>query len=288
MTMLKLFTKFLTCMMVVVLWTAGSQAQLAIKYNFAVSSGTYTSISGTGTEVTGVETDDAGVNITGLTAFTVNGVSYTNVRMISNGSLILYNTTAPTTVAFYSPLSTASGGGTSTVVIAPFGGDLNRNNHSGTAWRQEIGNELIFEWKDYNRYDITGDKLNFQVRLNTSTGAISFVYGLFTAGTSTSYPQIGFKTTGTTASNWSTDINDLMLDVTGSPNSCNWSDVVTGNANSSTVYLNSVNSGVSPSSGLTYTWTPQSNPDPVRAFAAVNSRTRKSMRLKKIWPTTNS
>ncbi|QLH30770.1 MAG: hypothetical protein HWD63_16200 [Candidatus Parvibacillus calidus] len=58
-----------------------------------------------------METDDAGVNITGLTAFTVNGVSYTNVRMISNGSLILYNTTAPTTTAFYSPLSTASGGG---------------------------------------------------------------------------------------------------------------------------------------------------------------------------------
>ena len=285
MTMLKLFTKFLTCMMVVVLWTAGSQAQLAIKYNFAVSSGTYTSISGTGTEVTGVETDDAGVNITGLTAFTVNGVSYTNVRMISNGSLILYNTTAPTTNTFYSPLSTASGGGTSTVVIAPFGRDLNRNNHSGTAWRQEIGNELIFEWKDYNRFGITGDKLNFQVRLNTSTGAISFVYGLFTAGTSTSYPQIGFKTTGTTASNWSTDINNLMLDVTGSPNSCNWSDVVTGNANSSTVYLNSANSGVSPSSGLTYTWTPQSNPDPVRAFAAVSGITGSSATLSWTAPT---
>ncbi|QLH30771.1 MAG: hypothetical protein HWD63_16205 [Candidatus Parvibacillus calidus] len=75
------------------------------------------------------------------------------------------------------------------MVIAPFGRDLNRNNHSGTAWRQEIGNELIFEWKDYNRFGITGDKLNFQVRLNTSTGAISFVYGLFTAGTSTSYPR---------------------------------------------------------------------------------------------------
>ncbi len=284
MTMLKLFTKFLTCMMVVVLWTAGSQAQLAIKYNFAVSSGTYTSISGTGTSVA-VAGDDVAVNITGLPGFTVNGVSYTNARMGSNGWIILYNTTAPTLTGNYTPLSTASGGGTSTVVIAPFGRDLDRNNFSGTAWRQQIGNELIFEWKDYNRFGITGDKLNFQVRLNTSTGAISFVYGLFTAGTSTSYPQIGFKTTGTTASNWSTDINNLMLDVTGSPNSCNWSDVVTGNANSSTVYLNSANSGVSPSSGLTYTWTPQSNPDPVRAFAAVSGITGSSATLSWTAPT---
>ncbi|QLH30772.1 MAG: fibronectin type III domain-containing protein [Candidatus Parvibacillus calidus] len=76
-----------------------------------------------------------------------------------------------------------------------------------------------------------------------------------------------------------------MLDVTGSPNSCNWSDVVTGNANSSTVYLNSANSGVSPSSGLTYTWTPQSNPDPVRAFAAVSGITGSSATLSWTAPT---
>ncbi len=271
--MLKQVTKIMMCLMAFGLWASSASAQSAIKYKFAVSNGTYTSISGTGTSVPGAQGDDVGANITGLPAFTVDGVSYTNARMISNGSIILYNTTAPTTTSNYTPLSTASGGGTSTVVIAPFGRDLNINNFAGTAWWQQVGNEIVFEWKDYNRYGSTGEKINFQARLNTSTGAISFVYGSFTLGTSTTACQIGFKTNGTVASNWATDINNLMLDVTGSLNTCTWSDVVTGNANTSTVYLNTANPGVSPSNGLTYTWTPQANPEPVRTFAAVTGIT---------------
>lgn len=125
--MLKQVTKIMMCLMAFGLWASSASAQLAIKYKFAVSNGTYTSISGTGTSVPGAQGDDVGANITGLPAFTVDGVSYTNARMISNGSIILYNTTAPTTTTNYAPLSTASGGGTSTVVIAPFGRDLNIN-----------------------------------------------------------------------------------------------------------------------------------------------------------------
>lgn len=163
---------FLSLLMACMLWTTGAMAQLAIKYSLSKTVGTYSSISGTGTSVA-VAGDDVAVNITGLPGFTVNGVSYTNARMCSNGWIILYNTTAPLTSGNYNPLSTSSGGGTSTVVIAPFGRDLNRNNFSGTAWRQQIGNELIFEWKDYNRYLTSSERLNFQVRLNTVTGAIS-------------------------------------------------------------------------------------------------------------------
>ena len=275
---------FLSLLMACMLWTTGAMAQLAIKYSLSKTVGTYSSISGTGTSVA-VAGDDVAVNITGLPGFTVNGVSYTNARMCSNGWIILYNTTAPTLTGNYTPLSTASGGGTSTVVIAPFGRDLNRNNFSGTAWRQQIGNELIFEWKDYNRYLTSSERLNFQVRLNTVTGAISFVYGTIIPGSNSSYPQVGWKTTGTVAGNWATDINNLMLNVTGSPNTCNWSDAVTGNSNTSTVYINSANSGVIPASGLTFTWTPQSAPEPVRTFSAVSGITSNSATLTWTAPT---
>lgn len=248
------------------------QAQLAIRYPLTITNGTFTSISGTGISVP-VAGDDLATNITGLPAFTVNSVSYTNARMCSNGWIILYNTTAPTLTSNYAPLSSATGGGTNTVVLSPFGRDLNRNNFSGTAWRQQIGNELVFEWTDYNRYGVTGERLNFQVRLNTSTGAITYVYGTMTPGSNTTYPQVGWKTTGTTAANWSTNVNNLMIDVTGSNAGCTWANAVTGNANNSTMYFHSSNAGVKPNSGLTFTWTPQATPDPVRTFSAVSGIT---------------
>ena len=85
--------------------------------------------------------------------------------------------------------------------------------------------------ENFNRKGYT-DVLNFQIRLNTSTGEIKFVYGTMTLAANSTYPQVGWKPMGTPvlATNWSTDIKDnVMIDVTGSPNTCNWSNVVTGN-----------------------------------------------------------
>ena len=265
----------------ILLSTGGVQAQLAPQYPLTISTGTYSSISATGTSV--ASGDEVGTNITGLTGFTVNGVSYTNARMCSNGWLALYGTTAPTATTNYTALSTAMTNGA--VIFAPYGRNLN-NNNGGTAWWQQVGNELVFEWKDFNRYGYT-DVLNFQIRLNTSTGEIKFVYGTMTPAASTSYPQVGWKTNGTVASNWSTDISNVMIDVTGSPNTCNWSNVVTGNANTSTCYFNSANSGVLPASGLTYSWTKPNgtDPNPVRTFSAVSGITTSTATLTWTAPT---
>jgi hypothetical protein len=240
-------------------------AQLGANYAFNASAGTYSSISATGTAVgAAILADDGSVNITGLTpGFTVNGVTYTNARMNSNGWLALYATTAPTTSTAYTAMSTAMTNGA--VIICPFNAD--QNGAGAFAWRQTIGNEHIFEWQNFYRFGTTGEGLNYQVRLNTSTGAISFVYGNI-AGTGTGTPQIGFKTTGTTAANWATDVNNLTINVTGSPNTCTWANAVTGNANNSTMYLNNLNPAVKPASGQTFTWTPQASPAPVRTFAA--------------------
>ncbi|MFN8864317.1 MAG: GEVED domain-containing protein, partial [Flavobacteriales bacterium] len=248
---------------------SSSWGQLAIRYDFATSSGTYSSISGTGTSVS-ILGDDLSFNITGLSpGFTVNGTTYTNARMNSNGWLALYTATAPTSTTLYSPLSTALANGA--VIIAPFGRD--QNGTGAAAWRQTIGNEHIFEWQNFYRFGTSGESLNYQIRLNTATGQISFVYGSFVSSANSTYPQVGWKTNGTTGSNWATDVNNLMLDVIGSPNSCNWSNVVTGNTNTTTLYLNNANSGVAPTSGLTYTWTPQNAVSPVRTFAAVTGIT---------------
>jgi len=59
-----------------------------------------------------------------------------------------------------------------------------------------------------------------------------------------------------------------MIDITGSPNTCSWADAVNGNAQASSMYIRNTNPTVGPTSGLTYTWTPQSTPAPVRTFAA--------------------
>ncbi|MBP9134117.1 MAG: fibronectin type III domain-containing protein [Saprospiraceae bacterium] len=266
----------------ILLSTGGVQAQLAPQYPLTISTGTYSSISGTGTSV--ASGDDVGTNITGFTGFTVNSVTYTNARMCSNGWLALYGATAPTATANYTALSTAMTNGA--VIFAPYGRDLNTNANSGTAWWQQVGNELVFEWKNFNRKSYT-DVLNFQIRLNTSTGEIKFVYGTMTPAASTSYPQVGWKTNGTVASNWSTDISNVMIDVTGSPNTCNWSNVVTGNANTSTCYFNSANSGVLPASGLTYSWTKPNgtDPNPVRTFSAVSGITTSTATLTWTAPT---
>lgn len=266
--------KRLFSMLSLLILVVSLRAQLAINYPLSVSNGTYTSISATGTNIAAMAADNNQQNLTGLPGFTVNGVTYTNARVSSNGWIVLYGSTAPTSTTESGILATSVSNGS--VVIAPMNADL--NSKIGSAFYYEvIGNEIVFEWKSYLRYGYT-DELNFQARLNTLNGSISFVYGTCTPDSKTSYFNVGWKTNGATASNWATDINNLLLDVTGSPNSCNWADAVTGNTNSSTVYFNSANSGVVPTNGLTLTWTVPVNPAlaPVRVFSAVSNITSNS------------
>ena len=206
-------TSWLSSLFLLVFMLLGfnSFSQTAINYSLATTSGTFNSIASTGTSVA-VAGDDIGINITGLPAFNVNGVNYINARMCSNGWLALYASTAPTVSTNYSSLSTAMPNGA--VIFAPLSVDMDIASVGTTAaYRQTIGNENIFEWSNFARYSITGDSFSFQIRLDTVTGAVRFVYGAFTLGVSTSNAQVGWKTTGTTASNWLTDISNVNRNI---------------------------------------------------------------------------
>ena len=64
------------------------------------------------------------------------------------------------------------------VLFLPFGRDLN-NGASGTpeVRYEQVGNEFVVQWQDVRRYNITGELMSFQVRLNSSNNTIKIVYG---------------------------------------------------------------------------------------------------------------
>jgi len=286
--MIEIYSKKLTkiyslvCLILFVGFGVSVNAQAPSRYALSVSSGTYTplAVANGATSLPALVGDDVFSNITGLPGFTIDGVTYTNFQPNSNGRLSLYGATAPTATGTYTPLSTAiTNAG---AVLAVFGRDLNGTAALGTEFLyQVIGNELVFEWKNYTRFAVANESLNFQIRLNTTTNTISYVYGTMTPGNNATYPQVGFRTNTTFPGN----VNNLMLDVVGSPISCNWSNVVTGNAVASSVYFNSANASVAPTSGLTYTWTPQNTVDRVTTFQAVSAITTTGATLSWTAPT---
>ncbi|NBX79244.1 MAG: T9SS C-terminal target domain-containing protein [Flavobacteriales bacterium] len=277
---LKIFAKLFSLLLLTGTWFSAN-AQVPSRYALSISNGTYTPISTASgaTSVAAVVGDDVFGNITGLTGFPFAGSTFTNFQASSNGRLSLYTTTAPTSTTTYNSLSTSITN--AAAVLAPFAQDL--VSVAGTTFLyQTIGNEHVFQWENYSRKNTSvNDVLNFQIRLNTVTGTVSYVYGTMTPGSSTTNPQIGMRTT----TSYPDNVNNLLLNVTGSPTTCNWSNVVTGVAGNSSVYFNTANSSVAPTSGLTYTWTPQNSVDRVTTFSAASAITSTGATLSWTAPT---
>ncbi|MEX1132941.1 MAG: choice-of-anchor J domain-containing protein, partial [Flavobacteriales bacterium] len=215
----------------------GANAQVNA-YSFAQTSGTYVAITG-GTAA--AMADDAIRGPYTIPSFTFDGVAYTQMRISTNGFLTL-GTTAPSG-ALYIPLN----GGGAYPHLAPFGRDLNTSVVAGAApgirW-EVIGNEIIVQWTDIRRYNIAGERLSCQVRMNTVTGNVAFVYGgSIVPGASTTYPQVGIRGTATT------NFANRQVLVAGS-----WDASTTGTINNQTCYFNNATPGVIPASGQTYTW----------------------------------
>ncbi|MFH0895562.1 MAG: GEVED domain-containing protein [Bacteroidota bacterium] len=221
-----------------------SNAQVS-GYTFTSSSGTFAYIAGGTVLIDGTSSMDSWVSsaIT-IPAFTFNCVSYTTAYVTSNGQLTLGGS-APSS-STYTGISSTIGSG---IAICPFSADLDRrrtNANSEIRW-QTVGNEVIFQWKQVCRY-LQTEEFSFQIRLNTVTGAVVFIYGNVsgTPSTSTSYqPQVGIRTSAT-------DYNNRMVG-TGAET---WAASLAGTSNSDVCRYTNTAPAKFFSTNQQYTWTP--------------------------------
>jgi hypothetical protein len=121
-----------------------------------------------------------------------------------------------------------------------------------------VGDEIVFQWLNVRRYNVTGEQMNFQIRLNTVNSEVKVVYGVVVAGSNTTYPQVGLR--GATNADFN---NRTVVAATG-----DWINSTAGAANTSTCYINSANSATIPSNGLTYTWALPSCPAPTNVVVS--------------------
>ena len=207
-------------------------------YNFASSSGTYTPLATETILWSGTFDENISASIT-IPGFTMNGIIYNNMYVTSNGFITLGTTAVPGTY-YYAPIS---GNAAFDKVISPFGGDL-QNAGSGTpkiSYNTNSSGEIVVQWQDVRIYgtNYIGEILSFQVRMNPATGTIRFIYGGTIAGTATvGALQVGLRGTTNADFNNRTNASGWALSNTGSSNGavCSFSNVLT------------------PTSGLTYTY----------------------------------
>lgn len=178
-------------------------AQPVSTYQFSSMNGTYTSITG-GTVINATIPDSWQSNAITLTpGFNFCGTVYTTAFMTSNGVMSLGGTVGPGTAQYNGIANNSSGSG---INLCPFNADMVGSAMTGVTpeMRYElVGDEHVFQWNDISRWaTTTTERFSFQVRLNTVTGVIRYVYTMSAVGTSLSYqPVIGIRTAAT-AGDW--------------------------------------------------------------------------------------
>ncbi|MDH6253064.1 hypothetical protein M2347_002791 [Chryseobacterium sp. H1D6B] len=276
---------FTGLMMIVALFFAGgnSFAQTNIaNYTFSKSSGTYTPITGGTVFISGTYDNSVSPAITMGGTFPFGGANMTTCYISTNGFITFG--AAPSTSS-YTPLSSL---GSTTGAIAAFAQDGGTAATSTTSEirYQDLGTEFVVQFTDHaNYYNSATEKLNFQIRLNYATGAVTIVYGNCTdPGTSTSGSavQVGIRGNSVT---YATNVNNLYVGNVPASTTCDWSNAVTGYSNSSSMLFSSTtNVNVKIPTGLTYTWTPGTQL-PVRTFTAPTAVTNTGATLAWTAPT---
>ncbi len=225
-----------------------AQAQVATTYNFSQSVGTYTAITG-GTVLANAamgNMDDEVFPIT-IPAFSFDGVSYTTAQVHTNGYLTFGSVSD---LDYFGVSSTYNYDG----VIAAFATDLD-DAGSGAGARnirvQQVGTEYIVQWQNVARYDVagTGERISFQIRLNTANNEIKIVYGgTIVLGNDTYYPEVGLRGSDT---NFATNVNNReVISTTGA-----WVNSLPGTDEFSTCHFDSNDPATLPAVGTTFTWT---------------------------------
>lgn len=265
----------------------GAYAQTNVaSYAFSKSTGvTYVPITGgtklfpTAASTTSTYDNEVSAAIPLSSPFNFGGVAMTNCYVSANGYITFG---AAPSGSNYTPLSTV---GTTTGAISAFGQDggfsasetLPPGNHE--VRYEDLGSEFVVQWQDHANYsNRSTERLNFQIRLVYATGEIKIVYGDCTdPGTSTSgSPQVGIRGN---SSAFATNVSSLTIGNVPTGSTCDWSKVVTANANNSTLTFSSgTNANIKIPSGLQYSWTPGTLL-PVRTFAATTAVTNNGATL---------
>ncbi len=223
-----------------------SVAQVATTYTFTQTAGTYTASAGTTIASNALANmDDEVFGPITIPNFAFDGNVYNSIYISTNGFITFGG--APD-VAEYNPISDA---GTYIGAISAFGHDLDEATSGTRNIRyQIIGTEFVIQWQNVARYAVTGERISFQIRLNTVTNQIKIVYGgTITPGSDNTYMEVGLRGPDNT---FATNINNRKVNAgTGA-----WINSVAGTGAGSTCYFNSATTTTVPAAGTTFTWTP--------------------------------
>ena len=222
----------------------GAQVQ---NYTYSVGSSTYIPIIGGTVLATG--TFDA-FNSTAINlSFRYNCIQVSSIKVNADGHIGLGNYIS---TANYTPLSGTINA--SIGILSAMGRDLASSDVGSPEIRYEIiGDEFIAQWTDVRRSGTFGERINFQIRINTVTNVINYVYGSYISGVAnTNYPEIGLKGTNNV---FPTNVKNLIL----ACGETGWLGVAPGTANNSKVCLSNA---TFPASGTTFTWSPPSPATP--------------------------
>lgn len=225
-------------------------------YSCVVSSGVYTPIIGGTVLASG--TFDA-FNSTAINlSFRYNCTQVISLKVNADGHIGLgtYISTAN-----YTPLSGTINA--SIGILSALGRDLASSDAGSPEIRYEIiGNEFIAQWTDVRRSGTFGERINFQIRINTITNVINYVYGPYTSGVAnTNYPEIGLKGNNNI---FPTNVKNITLTC----GATGWLGVTPGTANNSKVCLSNA---TFPATGTVFTWNP---PSPATPDAIVGTATQ--------------
>jgi hypothetical protein len=186
--------------------------------------------------------DDQVSSVITIPEFVFNEESFTSIHISANGFITFG--LAPIG-GNYNPINNhAAYKG----AVAAFGRDLNHAASGSPSVRYELLDDVfVVQYTDVRRYNVTDERISFQIRLNTADNSISVVYGgTITPGFNTIYPQVGLRG----ASN--ADFNNRMI-LFGEGN---WINSSAGTLNSSNMYFNAASPTIAPEPGLTFTWEP--------------------------------
>lgn len=256
-----------------------------LTYVFSKATGvTYTPITG-GTKLfpsgtNSIYNDEISSAIMLSSPFTMGGVTVDKVYVSTNGFITFGAPASPTN---YTPLNTSSGDQGAISAFGKDGGFNPFDNPQPTTnpeiRYQDFGNEFVVQWQDHSiRFHDLSKKLNFQIRLNYTTGVINIIYGNCSGPEPSSEgPQVGIR--GSSIYN----VTPLTIYNIPKGTTCDWSNAVTGTSTSSTMIFSTYDhkDNIKIPSGLQYTWTPgiQSPVTIIKPFDYLNDITNNSAKV---------